>query len=470
MRVAIVLAVLCTARAVHADDPPPDAGVPMGDAAPPADASPDAAPPPVDAGPTMEDLAARVDELEYQQKRLAAQLARKASEAHKAIDALAALGRFLTAFVDVGGYAVGGDGSGIRSDIGHLYYPKYAGRLAGQWVFMGDPLSTTINSLGEPADTSDSRSVPVDNLKSGNNPSLIVNSLGLAIGKNVGHHISISALAELLPRPTGTIVDLEYAHIDLRPTEDENLVIEAGKIDSVLGVEYRSQDAPNRLGVTPSLICRYTCGRPFGVEARWVHGGLTATGSITDGDNFDERFEPSVTVHASSLPTGAGHLQWTFPVGQGLELGVSGAIGPQADQPDLAVVQWHVGFDARLSDLDGWNAVAEYVQGLQPGKTTTITPCNAAPCLDYKGAYLLVDRRVTSWFTPYVRLDWRDAVHQNGVVFVYESHVARATLGVHFELTSRILAKAEYTFNRELGNIPQFPDDIVTTSIVVATD
>ena len=37
------------------------------------------------------------------------------------------LRRFITVYVDVGAFAVGGDGSGIRSDIGHIYYPKYIG-------------------------------------------------------------------------------------------------------------------------------------------------------------------------------------------------------------------------------------------------------------------------------------------------------------------------------------------------------
>src|SRR5262249_26974894 len=152
------------------------------------------------------------------------------------------------------------------------------------------------------------------------------------------------------------------------------------------------------------------------------------------------------------------------------EIGVSGAVGPQDNQPDTGLLQWHLGFDAHLSDLDGFDVTAEYVQGIQRGKTETMTPCDAAPCLSYKGAYLLVDRRMNSWFTPYVRTDWRDGVHQNGVDFVYESHTLRATVGARFAVTSRILGKIEYTWNRELGDIPEFPDDIVTTSVVVATD
>jgi hypothetical protein len=459
---ALTLALVAIAlpRVARADEPPPE---------PPAPAPPQATPP----APSPAELAARIEDLEDEHKELQKKLAtemRRNEKTRADVASLVSLQRFITVFVDVGAFAVAGDGSGIRSDIGHIYYPQYAGRVAAQWVFMGDPLSTTINSLGEPADTSDSRELKDDSLKSGGHPSLILNSLGLGIRKDVGHNFEVWGLAELLPRPGGDRLDVELAYIAYRPIEDVDLEISAGKINSVLGVEYRSQDAPRRLGVTPSLICRYTCGRPIGVEARLVHGRLSASGSITNGDFFDHRFEPELSIHANALPTGAAHLQWMLPVGQGLEVGVSGAVGPQTNQPDLDVLQWHVGFDARLRDLEGFDIAAEYVQGLQQGKTVSATPCDSAPCLDYKGAYLLVDRRVNPWLIPYVRVDWRDALHENGAQFIYESHVLRSTLGLHFEVTSRILAKVEYTFNRELDNIPQFPDDIVTTSFVVATD
>jgi hypothetical protein len=414
------------------------------------------------------ELADRLDRLEQTQKELAREQRREATTRER-VESLAPLRHFITVFVDVGAFAVAGDGSGIRSDLAHLYFPQYAGRLAGQWVFMGDPLSTAVNSLGEPADTSDSRELMDDPLNSHGRPSFVVNALGLTISRTVGHGVSVSALAELLPRPTSNILDIELANVEYRPLEETNLVIAAGKIESVLGIEYRSQDPTRRLGVTPSLICRYTCGRPIGVRALLVEGRLSASASLTNGDNFAERFEPDLELKANKLPTAAGHVQWLFPVGQGLELGASGAIGPQDGQSDVGIAQWHFGFDARLSDLSGFDVTAEYVQGLQQGKTMAVA-CDLAPCLTYKGAYLLVDRRVTTWFTPYVRLDWRDAVHQKGVDFVYESHTGRATVGARFAMTSWIVGKIEYTFNRELGDIPDFPNDILTSSIVIATD
>jgi hypothetical protein len=470
---AIAIACLIPLHA-HADEPDPAPQVapdPVPPVAPPEPTPPPVALPPVAPVPTpdIEALTRRIEELEQKQGELV-DAQQDNDKTRERVGKLAWLSRYITVFVDVGAFAVSGNGAGIRSDIGHFYYPKYAGKIPGQWVFMGDPLSTAINSLGEPADTADSRELKNDTIHSGSNPGLIVNSIGLSVGKEVSDEVSIVALAELLPRPGPDILDVELAHIDYRPTRRVNLVISAGKLESVLGVEYRTQDAPRRLGVTPSLICRYICGRPVGIQARLLRGPFSVSAAITDGDNFDERFEPDAAIKSNKVPTGSGHLQWLLPIGQSLELGVSGAFGPQDEQSDLHVHQWHYGFDARLLDLGGFDVTAEFVQGRQQGASTAEVHCGVAQCLSYKGAYLLVDRRVATWLTPYVRVDWRDAVHTNGTEFVYESHTVRATVGVHFEVTSRIVAKLEYTYNRELGTIPQFPDDIITSSIVVATD
>jgi hypothetical protein len=473
--VASVISML-GARFARADEPEPVAP-PEAPSTPPSEPPPPEPPPPepppsapAPTAPTPEELAARIDELEDAQQKLEAQQRRNAGLRDQ-VKSLLPLTRFITVFADVGAFVVGGDGAGIRSDLDHVYYPQFRNLVPGQWVFMGDPLSTAINSLGEPADSSDSRELPPssETLHAGDHPSGIVNSLGLSIGKDVGHGFGVSGLTEFLPRPGGDQLDVELAYVSYRPSDEVDFVISAGKIDSVLGVEYRNQDAPRRLDVTPSLICRYTCGRPIGVEARLVSGSLSASASVADRDSFDARFEASNELHPNALPTGSAHLQWMLPVGQGLELGVSGMVGPQTNQPYLDIVQWHVGFDLRLHDLYGFDFTAEYVKGDQPGRTATMTPCDIVECLNYQGAYAMIDRHVNSWFVPYARVDWRSAVAEDGVQFVYESHVLRATVGTHFEVTSRIVAKLEYTFNTELQG-PQFPHDVVTTSLVISTD
>jgi hypothetical protein len=424
-------------------------------------------------------LAERLEELEAAAREIG-RLERDVARARDQVAALSWLPRYITAFIDVGAFAVGGDGSGIRSDSLHLHYPRYKDTVSGQWVFMGDPFSTAINSFGEPADTASSREDPDDTINSQGRPSLIVNAVGLAISKAVTDRVSITALAELLPRPGPDRIDVPFAHIDYRPSPEIDLVISAGKIDSVLGVEYRTQDAPRRLGVTPSLICRYTCGRPLGVEARLAQGPATVGLAISNGDSFDERFSPDDQLKANKLPSLSAHVQWRLPVGRGLDIGVSAMLGPQDGQPSLSVYQWHYGFDAALKDLDRWDVVAEVVHGRLQGRTSAELAadamaglerarCDLARCLSYKGAYVLVDRRMTSRLTPYVRIDWRDAVLENGVDFVYESHTLRTTVGLHLEMTSRIVGKIEYTWNREL-EAPPFPHDVITSSIVVSTD
>src|SRR5262245_43901209 len=119
------------------------------------------------------------------------------------------------------------------------------------------------------------------------------------------------------------------------------------------------------------------------------------------------------------MKTAGGRLSYRFPLAGGLELGASGAIGAQDNQPDSAVVQWHDGFDAQF---EGGNVVAaaEFVLGRAPGSTEPgRAACDVAPCLSYRGAYGQLGYRVANWLTPYARVDWRDALHRNGASFVY---------------------------------------------------
>lgn len=467
LAIAGVLAAVSPSYAVPDPDVPPPPVEPE-PATPEPGAPPTVAPVSLDTLERIDQLEARTHELERR--------AREANQTTADVSRMAWLSRYIGVFIDVGAFAVGGDGSGIRSDFLHVHYPQYKNTISGQWVFMGDPLATAINSLGEPADTGNSREHSNDTIDSGGRPSLIVNSLGLSIGRNITHQVSVAALAELLPRPGPDILDVELAHVEYIPSDAIDVRIQAGKIDSVLGVEYRTQDATKRLTVTPSLICRYTCGRPIGIAARYTSDTLSVHGSITDGDDFTELFQPETSIKSSSLPSVSGHVQWSFG---DLELGTSAMIGPQDRQPALHVHHWHYGLDAKLRHLHGFTAVAEYVQGHQQGSTSGEAmelghaPCDLAQCLTYKGAYLLVDRPIADWLHPYVRIDWRDAVLASGAQFVYESHEIRATIGAQAMFLAHtgggIAAKLEYTSIREL-EAPQFPHDVITSSLVVFTD
>src|SRR5262245_35663121 len=136
-------AIVALALSLAQGAPPAPAPTPPGDAQPdePTD---DAAPPP----PSADDLKQLADDN--------AALREDVEDLRKQVTALSALKGRLSGYLDVGWFYVGGDGSGIRRDPAALTYPQYA---YTPWLFLGDPLSTAINSRGEPATTSTSRAV-----------------------------------------------------------------------------------------------------------------------------------------------------------------------------------------------------------------------------------------------------------------------------------------------------------------------
>ena len=385
-------------------------------------------------------------------------------------------------YLDLGAFVTSGNGAGTRSDFSHAYFPEYD-YVPGSWVFWGDPLSTAINSRGDVADTGDSRAIIFDPINSHGKSTMLVNALNLTLFSGIGETAQLNASVDLVPRArdisdpaglfVGDYIDVKLAYGEWRPRiEKFDLMVQAGKFDSVLGFEYRSIESPDRTGVTPSLICRYTCGRPIGIKARarFLDEALIINVAITNGSHFHEGFPFASETDTNNMKTGAGRL--SYLIAKKVEVGLSGAWGAQDFQPDNDVRQWHYGADIHV-DWKDFELTAEYVRGMAKGKTsepTAMVPeppeCDIAPCLDYKGAYGLVAYRVTNTFIPYARVDWRDAYHFSGASFVYLSELMRATLGLRAEIGTRVIAKLEATKIRELEG-PQFPNDVVTSSLVI---
>ncbi|MDQ3333645.1 MAG: hypothetical protein M4D80_00565 [Myxococcota bacterium] len=439
----------------------------------------DEEPVPASVAPTPEELAKRIEALEERADKVE-ELEQRISTLNEQVAKVAPLRRFITVFLDVGWFSVGGNGAGVRSDTGHRYVPDHGG-VPAEWVLIGDPLSTTINSLGEPADLGVARAIEDDTIDSDGNPTFLVNAVGLSIGRSLPKNFAVSALVELLPRTGPDVIVVESARVDYRPaTKIKNFVLSAGKVESVLGIEYRAQDAVDRLGITPSLLCRYTCGRPYGVRAHLEHDAIDLSALVASGDTFQERFEQDPRLASAKAPTVSAHAQYLVPIANGIKVGVSGAFGPQDGQSKSRIHQWHYGFDLFVRAVHKLELQAEFVQGKQQGSSTALSTqldvmpgiveprCSLAQCLRYKAAYGLASYRATRRFTPYARVDWRDARHQYGVDFLYVSRVVRGTVGAQFAVTPRILGKIEYTYNHELLG-PQFPNDVLTTSIVIST-
>ena len=394
------------------------------------------------------------------------------------VEKLAPVAAKVTGFLDVGFFSVQGDGSGIRSDIGYVHFPEYDQGSSGipdSWVFMGDPLSVMVNSRGDPATTGESRAITFDGIGA-HKSTFLINSLNVGLFSEVGANAIFTAKADLLPRGRdvsnpdglflGDYVDVRLAYLEYRLGSDRvKASLFAGKFDSLVGFEYRSQEAPTRIEVTPSLICRYTCGYPIGVKARVVFGGaLTFAGGVSNGSNFSEGFAFYNEIDANEFKTLSGRLSYEFV--KGLELGTSGMWGAQDNQPSNSVYQWMYGFDAHYHRQD-LVLRAEFVQGRAKGASEGALPCDAAPCLTFKGAYGLAGYRVTNIVMPYVRVDWRDALHRDGASFVYISKVWRATGGIRLALNENLTIKAEYNVNKELGRLMPINNNVFTSSLVV---
>ncbi len=422
----------------------------------------------------------RLRELERQNRKLRDDLTRLQQDHEftktRVDQAMPVIGK-VTGYVDFGFFYVQGDGSGIRPDLDHSHFPEYGG-VPGTWVLMGDPLSTAVNARGEPADTGQSRAVVFNPIHNHGKPSFILNALNVALFAGVGDDLTVNGLFDLVPRnrdvsdPGGVAlgdfldVKLAYAEYAIVPGI---LSITAGKFDSVIGREYRSQESPDRLSVTPSLICRYTCGHPLGVKARLraFDETLVLNTAVTNGSSFVEMFPFYDEIDVNAFKTVSSRLSYRFRGAAHLEVGASGSYGAQDFQTSDDVKQWHYGFDAHF-DWHDIDFSAEFVQGHALGKTEVgQLPCNAAPCLTYKGAYAQVGYRTNNWLIPYVRWDWRDAIHEKGSDFVYVSDLTRVTLGTRLELGTNVIVKAEYTFNQELGGIPQIKNDVLTSAFVV---
>src|SRR4029079_10039712 len=88
-----------------------------------------------------------------------------------------------------------------------------------------------------------------------------------------GPHALFTSSVNFTPRTgsdfrLGDSFDVDIVQLEWMPTEDGKTSIFVGKVDSVIGIEYKTRMAPDRVGITPSLITRYTTGSAVGIKAR----------------------------------------------------------------------------------------------------------------------------------------------------------------------------------------------------------
>jgi hypothetical protein len=168
------LALVLTAAPAHADD---------GDA-PSLPSKPDEAPPQLDHDQV----------LEQQMLELKEKLARSEDAQHKAKSPLSIHG-----YADLGFFVPNGNGGvGWVRDAGHVQMPQYNGYA---WTFLGDILSTAVNSRGEVASLGDAPGVTrFDSVDSKGAPGFLVNEINLRLGYALTDQAIVRTSVDFMPR------------------------------------------------------------------------------------------------------------------------------------------------------------------------------------------------------------------------------------------------------------------------------
>jgi hypothetical protein len=401
-------------------------------------------------------LATRVEELE--QRLEAAERARRARFPVK-----------LTGYGDLGFFATQGDGAGWRRDVAHTAFPEY--QDIG-WVFYGDLLATMVNSRGDVADLGESPGVDrFDSINSEGNASFLVNELSLGVQAGLGDKALFTSSVNFTPRSgtdfrLGDIFDVDVAQLEWMPTADGKTSIFLGKVDSVIGHEYKTRKAPTRFGITPTLLARYTTGTAVGLKARTKLFGdrLIVAAAVTNGSFGTEQFHFFTETDSNDFKTVSGKVSVRLPVAGGtLEVGPSGQWGTQDGAPNGADAMWTAGVDAEL-DLPRLAVRAQWLRAKAPGDERA-----RVYSLDLKtGGYVEASVLVTPLIGVLGRAEVRDAEVQEGMERLYITKNWRATAGLRLSFSPNAIVKAEYSHNGEYGGVPGIKDDVVTTSAVMA--
>ena len=379
-------------------------------------------------------------------------------------------------YIDLGFFVPQGDGSGIIRDQGNQYFPEFAGKYG--WVFLGDLLAPTVNSRGEVADLGDAAGVDrFDSIHSGGAPGFIANEVNLTLTSALSASAIATASVNFVPRSgsnfaLGDFLDVDLAQIEWMPTQSQKTSIFVGKMDSVLGIEYRDRKAVQRFGITPSLIARYTTGTALGVKVRSKLGPddvVVLAAAVTNGSNTTEQFHFYDEIDTNLGKTASGRLALRPPLPIETEVGFSGSYGAQDRARSSNGAMWFFGIDLQMHagrvDLKG-----QVLTGAAPGD-----PIDDVYGLKlHKGGYLEMDWMLTPVIGIIGRGEFRDAFvwlgdpnAPGGANRAYLTKSWRGTGGLRFAFSDRVVLKAEYLHNGEYGGIPQIKNDVFTTSLLL---
>jgi hypothetical protein len=424
--------------------------------------SDDEAPPPPD----------RVQALEQRITELNDRIERAEVDRQKSVPALSWNG-----YVDFGFFApIGNGGAGWIRDAGNVNFPQYANYT---WVFLGDILATAVNTRGEVASLGNAPGINrFDSVDSAGAGGFIVNEINLRPRYQLADNAIMRASINFLPRTgsdfaLGDFIDADLAELEYLPTKDGKTSIFVGKMMPVFGIEYKERKSDQRFGITPSLVGRYTMGSQLGVKARskLLDDWLILAGSVTNGSSTTEQFHFYSEIDKNWGKTLNGRAAISIPIGQvwrnddRLEIGLSGEWGPQDRATDDGGKIWFEGLDLQYLNAN-FAFKAQIMRGGAPGLPDAALGVYGLQL--HPSGYGELDWQVLPQFGFTLRTAWRNAIVTLGTDRIYITKEIQSTIGARVVFNSHIVAKVEYLHNIEYDGVPEFLDDIFTSSLVLA--
>jgi hypothetical protein len=383
----------------------------------------------------------------------------------------------INGYVDFGFFAPRGNhGVGWIRDAGNVAMPQYA---AYSWVFLGDLLGSPINTRGEAADLGEAPGADrFDSVHSNGAPGFIANEINVRVGYAVADRAMLHTSVNFAPRTgrqdfsLGDSIDVDTAELEYVLTEGGGTSIFVGKTMPVFGIEYKDRKSDRRFGITPSLVDRYTSGSQLGLKVRskLLSDWLIVAAAVSNNSSTAEQFHFYSEIDQSSGKTLSGRLAVSVPIGDllpilsghRLEIGGSGEWGPQDRATDNKGKTWFEGVD--LQYLAGDFALkGQWMRGHSDGEGDNIWFLRLR-----NSGFAELDWQALSFLGVMARADVRDALVVLGTERAYITKQIRYTGGLRVVFNPRIVLKAEYLHNREFGGIPQFDNDMFTSSLVLS--
>jgi hypothetical protein len=386
----------------------------------------------------------------------------------------------MTGYVDVGYAKAQGDGTS--------FHPADTRAPLDYGV---DPFAPAVNSRGDVASTdpgTDANGNPrfvngflPRSAGIGGTPSFLLNTANVDFRYTSPElPVMVFTRVQLVPRLENTgetaRLFLEQAFGRVTPFKSAELAISVGKFDSVFGIEYLDNQANFRIGITPSLLARYTTGTSVGVKAFYrfqiipIASAVSLNASATNSGTFVESLQGS-SRSLTGVPVAAARLGYELNLARvSVKLGASAERGPRNDQNDRGTMQFLYGFDLRVF-VAGLLLSGEYVNVDQeegnPNKLTgtgiyTFTSDFYAQGFWAQAAYEMPLPIAPFRITPYGRYEQR---HGEFVAFA-SIVVDRITAGVNVGVGDSLIVKGEYLINRELEGAPTVANDVLTSSVV----